>query len=70
MLTDAQALKEGRLSALSYYSLLLGQAKKDYPIVRKYVDYLRTSDSINSDQLFDEVLEAENQMEMLGRCLG
>ncbi len=62
MLTDAQALKEGRLSALSYYSLLLGQAKKDYPIVRKYVDYLRTSDSINSDQLFDEVLEAENQI--------
>ncbi len=62
MLADARALKEGRLSPLSYYSILLGQTKRDYPLVRQYVSYLRASESIDAERLFDEVLAAESEI--------
>ncbi len=62
MLADAKALKEGRLSPLSYYSALLNQTRRDFSHVRRYVEYLRASDAINADQLFDETLQAEAEI--------
>lgn len=64
MLADAQALKEGRLSPLSYYSSLLSQSSRAYPLVRRYTDYLRASEGIDAERLFDEVLEAEAEIAM------
>ena len=62
MMQDAEALKNGQLSALSYYSGLLQQTHKSYPTLEKYVIYLRAADGIDADSLFDEVMQAEAQV--------
>ncbi|MCG3205235.1 MAG: hypothetical protein KCHDKBKB_01954 [Elusimicrobia bacterium] len=62
LLSDSQALKEGRISPLSYYSRLLSQTKKEAPAVHRYVAYLRACEGVNVDALFDELLSAESEI--------
>jgi hypothetical protein len=62
MMQDAEAFKNGQLSALSYYSGLLLQTRKSYPTLTNYVSYLRAADGIDADRLFDEVTQAEEQI--------
>jgi hypothetical protein len=62
LMQDAESLKAGQLSAIAYYSGLLRQTRKSYPTLERYVAYLRASDGIDADRLFDEVMQAEERI--------
>lgn len=59
LVADAEALKEGRISPLSYYSILLKQSSHIYPEIQKYTAYLGASEKIDPETLFAEVEKAE-----------
>lgn len=50
MVNRALAVKEGRLSALDYYSDL--QKKAPHPVLASYVAYLRAAEAVDADKTF------------------
>ncbi len=62
IMNDAIALREGRMSALSYYEMLLSRSDKSYPALKSYVAYLRDAEKVDADVLFIELQALENDM--------
>lgn len=56
---DALAVKEGRLSPVSYYTALLKKSGTKNAVIESYIAYLKAAEAVDADQALDTIAAVE-----------